>query len=303
MTDPTPPFSALRALEAATRHRSFTWAARELKITHSAVSQAVRRLEAELGTRLFERRGGAMEPSEAARRLAESYSAAAHQLTEIIRDITGEEPGSKLVVGVPEAMADLWLRDRLGRLAEALPDIQVVFSTQRAPAADADLDLLITAKAKPSDQVLAEASLAPVCAPALAPELATAERIAGAALIGETPEGWRLWAQAHAPGRQLRPQIVEDPAAMLEAAARGEGVALTDLLNAQPFLARGELALLPFPVATGRTLALRSRAPPIKADAVERFAMWLKLELARDAALMKKLPLRLAQEAAARRAR
>lgn len=90
MPDPTPPFSALRALEAATRHRSFTWAARELQITHSAVSQAVRRLETELGTRLFERRGGMMEPSEAARRLAESYSAAARQLSEIIRDITGE---------------------------------------------------------------------------------------------------------------------------------------------------------------------------------------------------------------------
>lgn len=99
MTDSPPPFSALRALEAATRHRSFTWAARELNVTHSAVSQAVKRLETELGTRLFERRGGAMEPSEAARRLAESYSAAAQQLTELIRDIAGEEsaapPGAK----------------------------------------------------------------------------------------------------------------------------------------------------------------------------------------------------------------
>jgi DNA-binding transcriptional LysR family regulator len=91
MSDPPPPFSALRALEAAARHRSFTWAARELKVTHSAVSQAVRGLEAALGTPLFERRGGAMEPSEAARRLAETYSAAAQQLTQVIRDITGEE--------------------------------------------------------------------------------------------------------------------------------------------------------------------------------------------------------------------
>lgn len=94
MSDSPPPFSALRALEAATRHRSFTWAARELNITHSAVSQAVKRLETELGTRLFERRGGGMEPSEAAKRLAESYSAAAQQLSEIIRDITREEPAS-----------------------------------------------------------------------------------------------------------------------------------------------------------------------------------------------------------------
>ena len=52
-----PPFFALRALEAAARHRSYSRAAVELSVTHGAVSQQIRRLEAELGARLFERRG------------------------------------------------------------------------------------------------------------------------------------------------------------------------------------------------------------------------------------------------------
>jgi LysR family glycine cleavage system transcriptional activator len=86
--DAPPPFSALRALEAAVRQRSYTRAARELQVTHSAVSQAIRKLETEVGARLFERRGGAMEPSEAALKLASSYSAAARAMKETIEEIS-----------------------------------------------------------------------------------------------------------------------------------------------------------------------------------------------------------------------
>jgi LysR family glycine cleavage system transcriptional activator len=45
MVDRGPPFAALRNLEAASRLRSYSLAGDELGVTHSAVSQAVRRLE------------------------------------------------------------------------------------------------------------------------------------------------------------------------------------------------------------------------------------------------------------------
>ena len=48
-----PPLNALRAFEAAARHLSFTKAAEELRVTQSAVSQQVRKLEGRLGVRVF----------------------------------------------------------------------------------------------------------------------------------------------------------------------------------------------------------------------------------------------------------
>ena len=50
-----PPFSAVRAFEAAARHLSFRHAAEELHVSQSAVSHQVRHLEDFLGLRLFVR--------------------------------------------------------------------------------------------------------------------------------------------------------------------------------------------------------------------------------------------------------
>ena len=52
-----PSLSALRAFEVAARHRNFSAAARPLNVTHAAIGQAARSLEAELGTALLRRNG------------------------------------------------------------------------------------------------------------------------------------------------------------------------------------------------------------------------------------------------------
>ena len=52
-----PPLTTLRAFEAAARLGSFSRAAEEISVTHSAVSHQVRALERALGTPLFQRNG------------------------------------------------------------------------------------------------------------------------------------------------------------------------------------------------------------------------------------------------------
>src|SRR4029078_7973830 len=60
MTARLPSLNGLRAFEAAARHLSFTLAAAELNVTQTAISHQIRRLELELGTKLFVRQNRAL---------------------------------------------------------------------------------------------------------------------------------------------------------------------------------------------------------------------------------------------------
>ena len=62
-----PPLNAVRAFEAAARHVSFTKAAKELFVTHGAVSKQVATLETWLGTTLFNRAQSQLSLTDAGR--------------------------------------------------------------------------------------------------------------------------------------------------------------------------------------------------------------------------------------------
>ena len=64
-----PSLNGLRAFEAAARYLSFTRAADELNVTQTAISHQIRRLEEQLGLKLFVRRNRTL----ALTREAESY--------------------------------------------------------------------------------------------------------------------------------------------------------------------------------------------------------------------------------------
>src|SRR5258708_29468240 len=53
MADRLPPLNALRSFEVAAKHLSFTKAAAELNVTHSAISHQIKALEEWLGIPLF----------------------------------------------------------------------------------------------------------------------------------------------------------------------------------------------------------------------------------------------------------
>lgn len=54
-TKPLPSLNGLRIFESVSRHLNFRLAAEELGVTQSAVAQQIRKLETELGIKLFDR--------------------------------------------------------------------------------------------------------------------------------------------------------------------------------------------------------------------------------------------------------
>src|ERR687894_3104560 len=72
--------------EAVARHRHFTRAAEELHVAQSALSHQIRRLEAELGSELFERTSRRVVPTEA----GEAVAARARRVLAELEGVRGE---------------------------------------------------------------------------------------------------------------------------------------------------------------------------------------------------------------------
>ena len=112
----------------AVYHRgSFRTAADSLGVSQSAVTKGIRRLEDELGLRLFNRTTRVVQPTENARQLLKSARAslaAMEEFMEHTRLLTGGGQG-ELRVGVTAIAADLFIADCLAQLSKTHPDLEV----------------------------------------------------------------------------------------------------------------------------------------------------------------------------------
>src|SRR5512138_3267369 len=88
----TAPFPQLQAFLAVARHRSFSAAARELCVSRSAVSQAVRQLEEQLGVVLLVRTTRSVSLTDVGRKLVESAGPALGQVVGALTEISAR-PG------------------------------------------------------------------------------------------------------------------------------------------------------------------------------------------------------------------
>jgi len=230
-----PPFFALRALEAAARHRSYSRAAQELAVTHGAVSQQIRRLEAELGARLFERRGNAMIPTPDAQRLAVEVARGLGVLKNAVADFHAAAVRDPLVVSLDPQFANRWLPTRLQRLLAdpAGANLEVRVEERRADFTTDGVDMAVRYGAGRWDGVEAVHLFSETLVPVCSPEFLARHRLAAPADLLDVPllhhghRPWSLWFQAfglEAPRQQG--MLFEDSVMLLEAAAQGIGAAL-----------------------------------------------------------------------------
>lgn len=122
--------SALDGVEAAlavAQHRNFRRAAAELGVTPSAVSQAVRTLEARIGAALFARTTRSVGLTEAGERFLSRAKPAFEELVaagEAARDL-GQRPAGLLRLAVPRSVVPLILEPVIAGFCEAYPEIEV----------------------------------------------------------------------------------------------------------------------------------------------------------------------------------
>lgn len=124
MSRPLPPLNALRAFEAAGRHQSFSGAATELRVSHSAISRHVRGLEHRLGAQLFRDLPRGVTLTQAgARYLAQVTPAldAISEATEVFHD----QPVGRLVVNSEPLFASRFVVPRLADFYERYPEIEL----------------------------------------------------------------------------------------------------------------------------------------------------------------------------------
>ena len=184
MSERLPPLNALRAFEAAARHRSFKRAAEELFVTPAAISQQIKALEAYLGVELFRRLTRAIELTPAAEAMLPKLREGFDCLSAGLAQARRLEERGRIAVAAPPNFAARWLMPRLRSFTTSFPqyDLRVIGTLKtidnpehlaRRDAGRTDDEAYLTVRYGMGDypgalvDLLFRPSYVPVCSPKL----------------------------------------------------------------------------------------------------------------------------------------
>jgi DNA-binding transcriptional LysR family regulator len=117
----------VEAFLSVARHRSFRKAAAELRVTPSAIGQAVRSLEARLGVALFLRTTRSVGLTDAGERFLARAKPAFEELvaaSEVARGL-GQRPAGLLRLSVPRSVVPILLEPLIASFCQSYPEIEV----------------------------------------------------------------------------------------------------------------------------------------------------------------------------------
>lgn len=263
MTARLPSLNGLRAFEAAARHLSFTLAASELNVTQTAISHQIRRLEEELGIRLFIRQNRALALTPEARDYLPGVRAAFNDLRLATDRLLRKDDDKVLTVSTLASLAAKWLLPRLADFQEAHPgiDVRITTSTSLVDFQRDDVDAAIRYgrgqwPGLRADWLMAD-ELFPVCSPSLLRgdrPLRQPEDLRGYPLLhtsNANSDDWRLWLTAAGLPADIarQPGITFDMIFMtIQAAIDGIGVAMGRTSYVRDDITKGRL-VVPFKIA------------------------------------------------------
>ncbi len=250
-----PRLAGLVAFEAAARHRSFTTAASELKVTQSAVSQQVRSLEQELGVTLFFRSNRGLSLSDQGKLLYRSVRSGFECVAAGVDEIRAARKPA-VAIGTTTAIATFWLVPRLQEFRRRHPEIDVSITAGElgfdVVADSVDVGIVFGRGVWPGFRAsrLQEGDVFPVCSPSYLkgrPPLSEPRDLLDETLLmlehdRATVTSWALWF-AHHGVRGHRHSCIRfnHLSLLLQAACEGQGVALGWTLLTDALLKQGTL--------------------------------------------------------------
>lgn len=235
-------YDSLRVFAAVAQHCSITAAAAELNLSKGSVSYQIRKLEDDLGFRLFERQRQRLRITDKGEKLWQCSQLALGQLDRDIRELQHKEP-DRITIGALTYFFSRWLSSRLMSFMEANPniavrvepitgsadlrssDIDVAICWGSGEAIESDHDLLFKCPARPTANATVAARVRDIGL-----ERALVEIPLLADSSGST--GWREW-HGRA-GLDYRPMhnrlVIPDSNDRVQAVIDGQGIALWDAL-------------------------------------------------------------------------
>ena len=251
-----PPFGTLIALEAVVRLGSFTAAAKELRVSQSAVSQKVRELESWLGRDLIVRSRPHLAITEEGLRVAESVR---FGITSISRSLAAARRENKnpnrVILATTNAFALYWLGPRLESFYAAHPEVELnlITSDREVTTAALEFDLGVTFSVEPPpgyfSEVLFETGVVAIASRAY---LESRPRHLGPAqwpqdtLLHLTAEPWMPWTTwldrvNLAVNPDLRAIYHSTFITLIQAVQSGQGMSLGWRVLVDPLMAGGDL--------------------------------------------------------------
>ena len=282
--------NALRAFEAAGRLGSFTKAASELNVSHSAISRHVRGLEKRLNIHLFRTQNTGVALTDQGRAYLAEITPAFDRIA-LATEALSDPPAGTVALTTEGTIAQKWLVPRLGRLKARHPDIDLKLSVTTQimdiEAHDFDLGLRYLRSDPPAGyDLLLPSNVRAFAAPGFAPMIEGKLDLVGLAagpLIEEAT--FRLWPQWFQSAGLVEVPDLKLPHPLsallaIQSAVAGLGAVLMDENLCAPELQSGALVRLsdtaiPF---GGYYLAINGRAGRRKA--VRAVRQWLLDECA-----------------------
>jgi LysR family transcriptional regulator, glycine cleavage system transcriptional activator len=290
-----PMLNLLVAFEAAARHRSMKKAASELSLSRTAVSHQMVKLEHDIGRSLFKRLPNRLVLTDGGETLLSAVNVAFAHIQRAVTQVSGKQNPERLVLSVDPDFAGMWLVPRLAEFYASVADtvVEIVAekdaSSRRQRRVHCAIRYAAAGLTFGSGDILFRSRLFPVYSTALARTLPlhSVNDLGRHVLLHDrSMREWEEFLRSSGAGAEVdaRKGIVFSKSALcLEAAARGQGVAIGDDFLAATYLSEGRL-IRPFESSLLSRNAYYFLVPTgaAKHPAVGAFRSWLLHSVGRE---------------------